>query len=127
MHRRTLVRNAFYVALLASFSGAGCSDVKDLLAFNSALQAQYGTPADITLSGTHLTITFENAPKSMLRADSAGSSSVARDVAIFAKRRYPKASQLEDVTVAFATVTDFGPIRLTRRDPPHTFRLHELP
>ncbi|MFL6826011.1 MAG: hypothetical protein ACJ8E2_06060 [Bradyrhizobium sp.] len=73
-----------------------------------------------------MTITFQNAPKSMLTADSAGLS-VARDVAIFTKRRYPKASQLEDVTIAFATVNNLGPIKVTRTDAPHTFRLRELP
>src|SRR3954447_8740827 len=126
MHLRTVLQNVLYVALLASF-GVGCSDVKDLLAFNNALQAEYGTPADIKLSGTHLTITFQNAPKSMLTPDSAGLSSTARDVAIFTKRRYPKASQLEDVTIAFATVNGLGPIRVTRTDAPHTFPLRELP
>lgn len=122
----TVLRRKLFVALLAFLCGA-CSDVKDLYAFNSALQAQYGVPAEISVSAKHLTITFQNAPKTMRPADSAALSSVARDVAIFAKRRYRKASQLEDVTIAFATVNSLGPITVTRKDAPYTFRLHELP
>ena len=129
MHLRTALRNALYVALLACLSSAGCSDVKDLLAFNRALQAQYAVPAtiDLTGRGTHLKITFQNAPKSMLTADSTGLSSFRRDVAIFTKRHYPKASKLQDVTIGFETVNDFGPITVKRMDAPSTFRLRELP
>jgi hypothetical protein len=129
MHLRTAIRSALCIALLAFFSSAGCSDVKDLYAFNSALQGQYGVPATIDLSGggAHLKITFQNAPNSMVTADSSGLGSFRREVAIFTKRHYPKASRLEDVTIGFETVNYLGPITMKRRAAPSTFRLSELP
>ena len=106
----------------------GCGDLRDITTVAEAIQAQYHVPASIRIgSGGHLAITFQVAPTGTHGPDSATTAEFAHGVAAFAKAHYPKAAQLEDVTVQFATVSRSGPLTVTRTAAPYVFPAGELP
>ena len=115
-------------AVLAAAAAVACADLKDITALAGAIQTEYKTPANVSVNnGSHLRITFQNAPLAAMKMDSAGRATFARQVATFAKAHYPKAGQLDDISVAFANVTQAGPLTVTRTDAPYSFRPGELP
>jgi hypothetical protein len=114
--------------LVGMVAAVACADLKDIMAVSKAVQDRYHMPANVNLNNrSHLTITFQNAPVASMKLDSAGLEEFARGVAAFAKSHYPKASELEDVTVTFATVSDNGPITITKTDAPHRYAVRDLP
>lgn len=70
---------------------------------------------------------FQNAPLEAMKLDSAGRDTFARDVATFAKAHYPKAEVLDDISVAFASVSQTGPLTVTKPGAPYSFRPRDLP
>lgn len=125
---KALMRHSRSLAIAAILVTAGCADIRDMMKLSTAMREHYHMPASINLNnGSHLAITFQNVPVESLKLDSAGVEGFARGVATFAKDHYPRAAQLEDVTVGFATVSSTGPLTLTRTDPPHRYRMSELP
>jgi hypothetical protein len=124
---RSVMRHSRYVALAILLTASACGDLKDIMAVSTAVQEHYHMPASINLNnGSHLAITFQNASVQSLKLDSAGLDGFARGVAAFAKAHYAKAPQLEDVTVAFATVSSTGPLTVTRTEAPYRYRASEL-
>lgn len=115
------------VAFAAIALAVACADLKALMDVASAIQDKYHMPASINVNnGTHMAITFQNADVASMKLDSAGMYDFARGVAAFAKAHYAKGSELEAVSVGFATVSSTGPITVTRRDAPYEFRAAEL-
>lgn len=116
------------VVLVGLLAAVACDDLRDVMAVSSAVQERYHMAANVRLNNnSHLAVVFQNAPVASMKLDSAGLEEFARGVAAFAKAHYPKAKQLEDVTVAFATVSDNGPITITKTDTPHRYLANELP
>lgn len=114
--------------LLVAVCAVACADVKALMSLSSALQSQYHMQAQVHLKNrSHLTITFPTESIEALKLDSAGRAGFARDVAGFAKAHYQQASQLDDVSIAFASETRFAGAEVTRTETPYTFRAGELP
>lgn len=114
--------------LLVAVCAVACADVKALMSLSSALQSQYHMQAQVHLKNrSHLTITFPTESIEALKLDSAGRAGFARDVAAFAKAHYQQASQLDDVSIAFASETRFAGAEITRTETPYTFRAGELP
>lgn len=121
-------QSASRLALVAIVVLAACADLKELMTFMGALQAEYRMPANVNLAnGGHLQITFQSLTPDLQKADSSDRASFARDVAIFTKSHYPRPARLEDVTVAFANVSSMGPVTITRSDGAYSFRMRELP
>ena len=116
-----------FLALTILLAGA-CADLQDLMTLSSSIREHYGAAANVNLTNhSHLRITFQNLPEGALKVDSTGRGQFARDVAAFAKAHYPKAAELEDVTIAFATVKSTGPITITHTDAPYSFAVRDLP
>ena len=114
--------------LLVAVCAVACADVKALMSLSSALQSQYHMQAQVHLKNrSHLTITFPTESIEALKLDSAGRAGFARDVAAFTKAHYQQASQLDDVSIAFASETRFAGAEITRTETPYTFRAGELP
>jgi hypothetical protein len=122
------MRLSYLAVLLGLLAVVACDDLRDVMAVSSAVQERYHMAANVRLNNnSHLAITFQNAPVASMKLDSAGLEEFARGVAAFAKAHYPKAKQLEDVTVAFSTVSDNGPITIERTEAPHRYLASELP
>jgi hypothetical protein len=106
----------------------GCADIRDLGSLSGQLAQEFHAPASLNLSnGSHLRITFQNLPPGMYASADSGRQQFARDVARFAKAHYAKASQLQDITIAFTQVTNAGPVSVTRSDAPYSFPVRDLP
>ena len=115
------------MAVVATVAVA-CADLKDIVTLASEIQSEYKIPANVSVNnGTHLQITFRNAPLEAMKLDSAGRATFARGVAAFAKAHYPKSGQLDDITIGFASVRQTGPLTVTRTDSPYSFRASDLP
>lgn len=109
-------------------NAVACADLRDVVALASAIQTEYKVPANVSVNNaSHLRITFQNAPLDRMKLDSAGRATFAREVATFAKAHYSKAGQLDDITIAFASVKQTGLLTVTRTDAPYSFRARDLP
>ncbi len=117
---------AWFAALAASLALTACAGLKDLAALDSALQQRFGVMPQLQLNNrTHLSVTFRN-DESAAKLDPAGRVELAHDVALFVRDHYPEASQLEDISVAFGTVSKTGPLTITRTDAAYRFSMAEL-
>jgi hypothetical protein len=93
-----------------------------------ALKKEYHVPANVNLNNrTHLSITFQSPPAAVAKGDEAAREWVAREAATFAKQHYLEAGQLDDITITFANVSNYGPVTVTRTDTPFSFRVRDLP
>lgn len=105
------------IALLAAglVVSAGCQQLKDVAAVYGALDEHFHRQMNVTINNnSHLVITVVNAPEHEL--DDAGREAYARDIAVYAKSRWPHPDALEDITVAYSTVNKTGPITFTNND-----------
>lgn len=122
----TVMRILRHVAVASIAALAACGSLKNIATLATALQARYHLPANINVSNRrHLTITFQNVDASM-KMDDSSRAAFARDVATFAKTHYPDAADLDDISIAFAAVSRYGPLTTTRTDAPYSFRPDDL-
>jgi hypothetical protein len=112
-------RRALFVALaLLCACGMG-----DLMRFSVGLTREFG-PASVNVNGEHLTITLQRAPP---RAGSAvGEEAEARRVAEYVRDHYTPWEDLADVTVAFQSHQQYGPVGFTQGRGNFTFTHAEL-
>jgi len=114
------------VALLA-LTAVACADLKSGVALSEAIQAQYHLPANVAINnGSHLTVTFPKDAVAELKLTDDARASFARSVAGFAMSHYHGGTPLSDVRIAFQSVSNTGPITVTRTDAPFTFTASEL-
>ena len=117
---------AAVMAIAAAIALAGCEAMKDVMTVSAALDKRFHEPMNINFNnGSHLVITLVNAPESEL--DEAGREDYARSVAAFAKSSWPHPSQLDDITVAYSSVSKKGIVTYTNTDASFRWRLDELP
>ena len=120
-----MVRNLLVTLLLLAAS-AGCGDLKSIASFAFAVNREFHLPVKVNVSnGQHMTITFENAPADHLK-DSLSRGDFAYLVARFAKAHYAKADSLSDVTIAFRSVSSYGPVTITNDDTPFVFAIRNI-
>ena len=113
-------------ALLLATGAAGCEGLKDLSTVYTALDEHFHEPMNVNLNnGSHLVITLVNAPEREL--DDTGREAYARDIAAFAKSRWPHRGTLEDVTVAYSSQSRTGPLTVTRSNGVYRWKIAELP
>ena len=113
-------------AIIAALAVSGCEAMKDVMTVSTALNARFHEPMNINFNnGSHLVITLVNAPEHEL--DDAGREGYAREVAAFAKSRWPHPDQLDDITVAYSSVSKKGVVTYTNTDASFRWRLDELP
>ena len=127
-----LARARHWISMAAVFIlAAACADLKAMMALSLALQKQYGVEASVKVTNeTHLTITFDELPEAIAKAagDSAARSQFARDVASFTKANYGNAARLEDITIAFSHVRNFGgAVTITHTEAPYRFAMRDIP
>lgn len=116
----------FLAVVLAATTVASCADLKDIVTLASQLQERYHVDANVKVTnGSHLYIDVQNAAAAA-KLDSTGKAELARDIAAFAKAHYPRGGQLEDVSVAFSSVSHTGPITVARFGTPYSFAASEL-
>lgn len=128
MRASTIRATVASFAFSASLAAAGCADLRGLATLSADLRSQYGVPANVNLNnGRHLRITFQNVPPEKVAGDSSARARFARDVAAFARHHYPDASRLDDISVAFATVSTKGPVTISKVDGSYDFPIDALP
>lgn len=128
MRASTITRIMATLALATSLAAAGCADLRGLASLSAGLRSQYGLPANVNLNnGSHLRITFQNLPPDKVPDDSSARAQFAHDVAAFARHHYPDASRLDDISVAFATVSKTGPVTISKVDGSYDFPVKSLP
>jgi hypothetical protein len=114
------------VGLLA-LAAVACADLKAVVALSEAIQTQYHLPANVAINNnSHLTITFPKDAVAELKLTDDARASFARNVASFAVSHYHGGTPLSDVRIAFQSVSNTGPITVTRTDAPFTFLASEL-
>ena len=114
------------IVILAALALSGCEAMKDVITVSSALDKRFHEPMNVNFNnGSHLVITLVNAPEHEL--DDAGREDYAREVAAFAKSRWPHPSELDDITVAYSSVSKKGVMTYTNTDASFRWRLDELP
>lgn len=122
------MRRIATLVTIVALAASGCADLKNLATLSTALGQEYHTQPSVSINnGTHLRITFQNVSDSTSGPGAGTKEQFARSVAVFAKRHYPTAASLDDITIAFARVSTAGPLTVTRTDAPFTFRMGELP
>ena len=105
---------------------AGCEAFKDLSAVATALDGRFHEPMNVNINnGSHLVITLINAPEREL--DDAGREAYAQEIAAFAKSRWPHPHALDDVTVAYSSVSRTGPLTITRGNGVYRWKIDDLP
>jgi hypothetical protein len=103
-----------------------CVDMKAIMALAEAIQGEYHMPVNVNVNnGSHLTVTFPTDALAELKLSDEGRANFARSVARFAVSHY-QGEPLSDVRIAFQTVSNTGPITVTRTDAPFTFTASEL-
>ena len=104
-----------------------CVDMKAIMALAEAIQAEYHMPVNVNVNnGSHLTVTFPTESLAQLKLSDEGRANFARSVARFAVSHYQGEPALSDVRIAFQTVSNAGPLTVTRTDAPFTFTANEL-
>jgi hypothetical protein len=120
MATRALLALAFAVVT------SGCEGLKDLSTVYTALGEHFHEPMNVNINnGSHLIITLVNAPESAL--DDAGREAYARDIAAFAKSRWPHPGALDDITVAYSSQSSTGPLTVTRSNGVYRWTVAQLP
>jgi hypothetical protein len=109
-------------ALTAVLLAAGCGDFTDLVQLSSGLKKDFGQASVNLTNGSHLTVTFTNPPP----AAASSEAQTARRVAEYVRDHYRKYGALEDVTVAFETHRQYGPVGYTRGNGSYTFTRADL-
>jgi hypothetical protein len=113
-------------AVLAAIVVSGCQGLKDVMALYTALDQRFHQPMNVNLNNdSHLVITLVNAPEREL--DDAGREDYAREIAAFARSRWPHRAQLDDITVAYSSVSKKGVVTYTSTTASYRWRLDELP
>lgn len=128
MPEMRLVSRLAYAALMIGGIGfaIGCADVSSLNSLSKEITARYHTGAQVSLRGqSHLWIVLRLADAT--DTISKGAEGTAREVASFAKHRYPRLEGLEDIDVAFVTTEMVDSLSVTRISVPHRFLLRDLP
>ncbi len=114
------------LALALAAMVCGCGALKDVMTLASSLEQQYHRPVNVNIqNGSHLTITLQGG-KEDAASDSATSAELAHEVAAYAMHHYAHPESLEEITVAFASVSSAGPVTVTRTAAPYTFTAAEL-
>ena len=114
------------IVIVAAIAVAGCDALKDVMTVSTALDERFHEPMNVNFNnGSHLVITLVNAPESEL--DSAGREDYARQVATFAKSRWPHPRQLDDITVAYTSVSKKSVVTFTNTTGSYRWRVDELP
>lgn len=114
------------IAILAAIVVTGCEMLKDASALYTALDQRFHEPMNVNINnGSHLVITLVNAPEDEL--DDAGREDYARQIAAFAKSKWPHPDQLDDITVAYSSVSKKGIVTYTNTSASYRWRLDELP
>lgn len=122
---RTRLRTAA-IAILAAIVVTGCQALKDASALYTALDTRFHEPMNVNINnGSHLVITLVNAPEDEL--DDAAREDYAREIAAFAKSRWAHPDQLDDITVAYSSVSKKGIVTYTNTSASYRWRLDELP
>ena len=103
-----------------------CVDMKAIMGLADALQTEYHMPVNVNVNnGSHLTVTFPKDAVAQLKLSDEGRADFARGVARFAVSHY-HGEALSDVQIAFQSVSNTGPITVTRTDAPFRFTADEL-
>lgn len=114
------------IAILAAIVVSGCEALKDVSTVYTALDKRFHEPMNVNINnGSHLVITLVNAPEDEL--DDAGREDYARQVAAFAKSKWPHPGQLDDITVAYSSVSKKGIVTYTNTSASYRWRVDELP
>ena len=114
------------ITVLAAIAFSGCEAMKDVMTVSTALGKRFHEPMNVNFNnGSHLVITLVNAPEHEL--DDAGREDYAREVAAFAKSQWPHPNELDDITVAYSSVSKKGVVTYTNTDASYHWRLDELP
>lgn len=113
------------IAILAAIAISGCETLKDASSLYTALDQRFHEPMNVNINnGSHLVITLVNAPEDEL--DDAGREDYARQIAAFAKSRWAHPDQLDDITVAYSSVSKKGIVTYTNTSASYRWRLDEL-
>ena len=113
------------LAILAAIAIGGCQSLKDVTTVYAALDKHFHEPMSVNINnGSHLLITLVNAPESAL--DDAAREDYAREIATFAKSQWPHPDQLDDISVAFSTVSKKGVVTFTNTSGSYRWRIDEL-
>lgn len=124
LRRRLVALSTLVATALVSACGA-VADLGELATLSGALSDRYGAPAHVNVhNGTHLTITFQNAPAAELGP--AEREAFAREVAEFTRTTYSRAHELAEIRVGFSETSGVGPVRVTRTEAPYHWSIAEL-
>ena len=126
MNRQTL-RARLGVAILLVSSIAACFDMsglKDLAAVSTDINKHYQQPASINLSGSSMTVTFQNSPFGDLPIPERDS--LAKEVARFAYSHYARHDSLSTISVGFQTTKGAAGFTMTRSETPYSWPAAEL-
>lgn len=119
--RATRLLGALAFLVLAS----ACEGMADLMALQKALTEEYKEPVNVNLTTAgDLTITFVNSEGGS--ADSTRQRTLARRMARFAYRSYPRRERIRSLTIAFSSVSKTGPLTVTRPQGHYTWSAREL-
>jgi len=114
------------IAGLLCLATLACVDMKAIMGLAEALQTEYHMPVNVNINnGNHLTVTFPSDAIAQLKLSDADRASFARGVARFAVSHY-QGEPISDVQIAFQSVSNAGPITMTRTDAPFRFTANEL-
>ena len=107
---------------------AACGELRSVVTLSSDIQKQYHLAANVAVntSGT-MRITFSTAALDSKQMDDAAREKFARDVATFAKARYAKSAQLNEIVINSVVVTSTGPMVVSRTTPQFSFPVRDLP
>lgn len=115
------------LAFSVAFALAACGmvdEIKDLAVLSEAIGAKYGEQANISLSGAHLTVMFQNSKFADLPASDRAQ--FAREVAEFSYLRFPRRDSLTRISVGFKSVSGAAGFTMTRSGVPYSWPVSEL-
>ena len=112
---------------LALFCTGGCEDVQRIMDFQQRLASEFntaGVSVNVT-NGIHLSVTFYDDSASAVRP-TLDRGRLARRVADYVRDHYPGYSDVQTVSVLFATRKISGPLTVTETTGDYTFTRSEL-
>jgi len=98
--------------------------LRDIFTLQQGLTQKYHEAPSISVTGSVLTVTFQNSERASLPEDDRAA--MAHEVAEFVRDHYSGYGQLTRVQVGFVTSHQYGPVSTSRSEVPYSYAVQDL-